>query len=132
MQRRRRASSSCMHCSCDHQYVIYIQVVCNASTAAGGNNKPGMHVMYLEEADLPVERVDGELQAVAAAGVGRCRRRFGPGRRRRRRSSHYYILRRLTAGGRYSREWPRAKLAAGSTSHSRWTACLALATGVRK
>jgi hypothetical protein len=38
---------------------------------------------YLEEADLPVERVDGELQAVAAAGVGRGRRRLGPGRRRR-------------------------------------------------
>jgi len=37
--------------------------------------------VYLEEADLPVERVDGELKAVAAAGVGRGRRRLGPGRR---------------------------------------------------
>jgi hypothetical protein len=42
-------------------------------------------VVYLEEADLPVERVDGELEAVAAAGVRRGRRRLGP---RRRRSCH--------------------------------------------
>lgn len=42
-------------------------------------------VLYLEEADLPVERVDGELEAVAAAGVRRGRRRLGP---RRRRSCH--------------------------------------------
>lgn len=36
----------------------------------------------LEEADFAVERVDGELQAVAAAGVGQSRRRLGPGSRR--------------------------------------------------
>ena len=52
---------------------------------------------YLEEADLPVERVDGELQAVAAAGVGRGRRRFGPGRGRRR-SHQNKSLRPLRAG----------------------------------
>lgn len=34
----------------------------------------------LEESDLAVERVDGELQVVSAAGVRRGRRRLGPGR----------------------------------------------------
>lgn len=35
----------------------------------------------LEESDLAVERVDGELQAVAATRVRGGRRRLGPGRR---------------------------------------------------